>query len=301
MSDAPTNDTSREANEAKKTAIDSTQSRNISQFNFQGAAPSAASKSDSGSVVTAPVLFNFGGAADGSWSIPNVEIGLGGGIAGAKDTPIVSSSSKDTTNTIIAGQDEDIAVDIKPIIKLPEVEVPTGEEAEDVIFTARAKMFVWGEGNAGWQWKERGVGPLKLLKHKDTGYTRLLMRRDQTLKMCANHLLTKTMRLESSLGERAWVYSCLADYSDAPEVKRITVAVRFKTRELAEEFAQKFNLARDANNALHETGVSPTADHVSTKTDDEEAAATCSEEAVQAVAKQVKDLTMTTEDVPKTD
>ena len=41
------------------------------------------------------------------------------------------------------------------------------------------------EGN---QWKERGAGTVKLLKHKETGKVRLVMRQAKTLKICANHL-----------------------------------------------------------------------------------------------------------------
>lgn len=41
------------------------------------------------------------------------------------------------------------------------------------------------EGN---QWKERGAGTVKLLKHKQTGKVRLVMRQSKTLKICANHL-----------------------------------------------------------------------------------------------------------------
>jgi Ran-binding protein 1 len=37
------------------------------------------------------------------------------------------------------------------------------------------------------EWKERGTGEMKLLKHKETKKIRLLMRRDKTLKICANH------------------------------------------------------------------------------------------------------------------
>lgn len=38
------------------------------------------------------------------------------------------------------------------------------------------------------EWKEKGVGPLKFLKHKESKKVRLLMRRDKTLKICANFL-----------------------------------------------------------------------------------------------------------------
>lgn len=37
------------------------------------------------------------------------------------------------------------------------------------------------------EWKERGTGEVKFLKHKSTGNVRLLMRRDKTHKICANH------------------------------------------------------------------------------------------------------------------
>lgn len=43
------------------------------------------------------------------------------------------------------------------------------------------------EGN---QWKERGTGDVKLLKHKTTGKIRLLLRQEKTLKVCANHYST---------------------------------------------------------------------------------------------------------------
>ena len=40
----------------------------------------------------------------------------------------------------------------------------------------------------GNQWKERGAGTVKLLKHKESGKVRLVMRQSKTLKICANHL-----------------------------------------------------------------------------------------------------------------
>lgn len=66
--------------------------------------------------------------------------------------------------------------DFKPIIPLPEeVEVKTGEEGEDVLFDQRSKLFRFVDR----EWKERGVGQLKLLQDPSTKKIRLLMRRDQ--------------------------------------------------------------------------------------------------------------------------
>jgi Ran-binding protein 1 len=103
----------------------------------------------------------------------------------------------------------------EPIIKLTEeVVTKTNEEDETVIFKLyvsfsadsshihfwgtplitflplalprRAKLFRFSsEAN---EWKERGTGDARLLQHKETQKIRLVMRREKTLKVCANHL-----------------------------------------------------------------------------------------------------------------
>lgn len=42
--------------------------------------------------------------------------------------------------------------------------------------------------NSSNEWKERGLGVVKLLKHKANSKIRLLMRQEKTLKIRANHL-----------------------------------------------------------------------------------------------------------------
>ena len=50
----------------------------------------------------------------------------------------------------------------------------------------RAKLFRFEKSSK--EWKERGTGDVKLLQQKSTLRIRVLMRRDKTLKICANHL-----------------------------------------------------------------------------------------------------------------
>lgn len=50
----------------------------------------------------------------------------------------------------------------------------------------RAKLFRFDPGEG--VWKERGTGDVRLLQHKETKKVRLVMRRDKTLKVCANHI-----------------------------------------------------------------------------------------------------------------
>ena len=72
------------------------------------------------------------------------------------------------------GPHEDIC--FEPLVPLPEkIEVKTGEEDEDVLFESRARLFRF----VGGEWKERGLGVLKILQHRESRRIRLLMRREQ--------------------------------------------------------------------------------------------------------------------------
>jgi len=57
------------------------------------------------------------------------------------------------------------------------LQVKTGEEDEDKLFGERAKLFRFDPETK--QWKDRGIGEMKILKHKVTKRTRILMRREQ--------------------------------------------------------------------------------------------------------------------------
>ena len=61
----------------------------------------------------------------------------------------------------------------------------TGEEDEDTIYKNKARLYRVADG----QWKERGVGDLKLLRDRKSRQIRMLMRQDKTLKIVANHYL----------------------------------------------------------------------------------------------------------------
>lgn len=84
------------------------------------------------------------------------------------------------------GAPESPDVHFEPVVHLTEkVETKTNEELEEQTFKMRAKLFKFDRESR--EWKERGTGDVRLLKHKDNGKTRLVMRRDKTLKVCANH------------------------------------------------------------------------------------------------------------------
>lgn len=104
------------------------------------------------------------------------------------------------------------------------------------------------------EWKERGTGDLKLLKSLKTGQVRVLMRREKTHKICANHLVVKGMELKAMMGsDKSWLYQTVADYSEG-EARPETLSVRFANPEHAQEFKAKFEEAMETNSKALEKG-----------------------------------------------
>ncbi|KAF5304638.1 hypothetical protein FQR65_LT07920 [Abscondita terminalis] len=128
--------------------------------------------------------------------------------------------------------EEDPCPDFKPIIPLPdEVSVNTGEENENILFSNQAKLFRFITN----EWKERGVGVLKILQDKDTNKVRVLMRRDQVHKICANHFLTKDMNVSKMRGNNLAVVWAANDFADQQSILE-TFCAKFKTEDIANDF-----------------------------------------------------------------
>jgi Ran-binding protein 1 len=137
----------------------------------------------------------------------------------------------------------------EPVVHLTEkVEVKTNEESEEQAFKMRAKLFKFDRESR--EWKERGTGDVRLLKHKENGKTRLVMRRDKTLKVCANHYIVPEMKLSPNVGsDRSWVWNAAADVSEGePEAQ--TLAIRFANSDNANLFKEAFLKAQQENEAL---------------------------------------------------
>ncbi|KAJ3214552.1 single stranded nucleic acid binding protein [Clydaea vesicula] len=137
-------------------------------------------------------------------------------------------------------------VHFEPVVKLEQLdEIKTFEEDEDTTFKMRAKLYRFNKDDK--EWKERGTGDVKFLKHKVTGKCRILMRRDKTHKICANHYITAEMSLSPNLGsDRSWVWNTLADISDG-EPSQDTLAIRFANSENAEKFKVAFEQCQADN------------------------------------------------------
>ncbi|KAL1829021.1 hypothetical protein DCAR_0208311 [Daucus carota subsp. sativus] len=156
----------------------------------------------------------------------------------------------------VAAEDEDTGAQVAPIVRLEEVAVTTGEENEDTILDLKSKLYRFDkDGN---QWKERGAGTVKFLKHKETGKVRLVMRQSRTLKICANHLVHPTMTVQEHAGnEKSCVWHA-TDFADG-ELKDELFCIRFGSIENCKNFMETFQEIAESQVKKEESEESTTA------------------------------------------
>mmetsp|Transcript_10586 Transcript_10586/g.25566 ORF Transcript_10586/g.25566 Transcript_10586/m.25566 type:complete len:203 (-) Transcript_10586:239-847(-) len=141
-------------------------------------------------------------------------------------------------------KEEESTAQFEPVVKLEEVEVKSGEEDEETVFGVRAKLFLFGEtlldvGSGKKTWKERGIGEVRILRHKEHQRLRVLMRQEKTMKVIANHALDPRIKLEPNVGsDRSWVWSAF-DFAEG-ELTETVFALRFADSDVAGEFKKNF-------------------------------------------------------------
>ncbi|KAI9194764.1 hypothetical protein LWI28_009022 [Acer negundo] len=146
-------------------------------------------------------------------------------------------------------EDEDTGAQVAPIVKLEEVAVTTGEEEEDAILDLKAKLYRFDkDGN---QWKERGAGSVKLLKHKESGKVRLVMRQSKTLKICANHLVLPTMSVQEHSGNDKSCVWHATDFAEG-ELKDELFCIRFGSIENCKKFMEKVQEVAESQKLIEE-------------------------------------------------
>ncbi|KYR00588.1 Ran binding protein 1 domain-containing protein [Tieghemostelium lacteum] len=159
------------------------------------------------------------------------------------------SGDKDGENE--KAEDQEPTIEFTPIIKVNKVETKTNEEDEEVLFEIRAKLFRFVTDPQP-QWNERGLGVVKFLKHKTTKKIRIVMRRDQTFKVCLNHFVNPLLELKPGMGsDKSWVWSA-NDFAeeDHPEGILETLAIRFGSVEGANSFKENFEKFQKEMKAL---------------------------------------------------
>uniref|UniRef100_A0A1A9UEN9 RanBD1 domain-containing protein n=1 Tax=Glossina austeni TaxID=7395 RepID=A0A1A9UEN9_GLOAU len=136
-------------------------------------------------------------------------------------------------------EEEENNTHFTPVIPLPEkVEAKTGEEEEEILYIHRAKLYRFTEG----EWKERGLGNVKILRHLVSKRLRVVMRRDQVLKICLNHALNEDVEYKRK-DNKSWLFAVNDFSEEIMELQKFSL--RFKNKKIAEDFMEAVIKALD--------------------------------------------------------
>lgn len=118
--------------------------------------------------------------------------------------------------------------------KLPPIAKLDDDGDEDPSLNLKAKLYRFDK--EGKQWIEGGDGTVKILRHKKTGKYRVVMRETRTLKICANHPVVATMKVEQQADAKACVWRA-ADSADGA-IKGEVFWLRFASVEDCKTFME---------------------------------------------------------------
>lgn len=88
------------------------------------------------------------------------------------------NKESDTQDEVVPNEE----LPIEQTCDMTPIAYKTGEEDEDVIFESRCKLYRFRDK----EYKERGLGDIKVMRHKRTGKGRLVMRREAIGLVCLN-------------------------------------------------------------------------------------------------------------------
>ena len=153
------------------------------QFGFNSQKPND-------STSEAKPLFSFGSTA----------------TSGATGFGAVASSNPPAGNDDKV-EEEEVQGDFKPIARMSGEKMEsasTGEENEELLYTKRTKLMLFNPEDKELPYVNKGLGDLKVLKNKDSGKSRIVIRADGGLRILLNTLISKDMTY-SSIGNGSMV------------------------------------------------------------------------------------------------
>ena len=107
-----------------------------------------------------------------------------------------------------------------------------GEENEDVVLQVKAKALKWDQKSSNWD--SKGVGPLRILKNRESHQTRVLLRQDPSGRIVINFALSKSFTYESSqsktvrmpfVGESGKIESWIIKVGNDDDAKKLASAL----------------------------------------------------------------------------
>jgi len=182
-------------------------------------------------------------------------------IRAFQDTPFTFGGASSLATTPATGTPEPAAAEAEetrgtntdgdeaPQDQISLTEGGPGEEDEDVVFEVRAKALKYepdSDDNGGKSkspWSTKGVGPMRLMKHKSTGAVRILLRGEPRGHVVLNKTLLPNPTYKPEPGGKYVKVTAASD--DGKKLESWMLQV--KSSDLGEKLAEALNANKKAN------------------------------------------------------
>ena len=148
------------------------------------------------------------------------------------------SAEKEISQDLIDDiEKEDDSIQFTPVVHLEIVEQK--EMEEEVLFNERGLCARYDTEEK--TFKERGRGEVKILRHPKTGYSRVILLRDQVFKLACNHYILPNIKINKiPSNDKMIQYFVTKDLAREEEDKPMTLAFRFNSTENRDKFFDLF-------------------------------------------------------------
>lgn len=145
--------------------------------------------------------------------------------------------------------EEEIKITPSKECTLPKDILKSGEEDEDLIYKARCRLYRWRSE----EWKERGTGDMKILRHKTNKKIRFILRQDKTLKIVANFFIAESplCDLKPHQGsDKMFIFAAYDCSEEEPAMEKYVI--KLGNADKAKDFQKNFDDAKLFNKLLKE-------------------------------------------------
>ncbi|CCH60267.1 hypothetical protein TBLA_0C04710 [Henningerozyma blattae CBS 6284] len=149
----------------------------------------------------------------------------------------VSNSKADNTDETVSGSQDN------SIVSLKKQEVKSGEEEEEVIYQANAKLYQLQDVKEGW--KERGVGHIRINKNRTSGKYRIIMRSRALLKVLLNISLIKGLSVSKGFPGSLQGEKFIRIITFTDNKTPMQYALKTGKKEIAEELYDKIQESKE--------------------------------------------------------
>ena len=163
-------------------------------------------------------------------------------VKNSPNKSIINEDSIDQHNSSLESQGYDFLdqIESEKVFIIPQPITKSGDDQFEILYTGECKAYRFYEN----EWKERGFGEFRILKHKIDKYILFVLRQAKTFFIRINFIIKKDLIYEYLTGNnRVLTFKNIVDLSEGVDKpQKYFISLKFPNSELCDEFKSIMDL-----------------------------------------------------------